>query len=427
MRVLVMTYGTRGDVEPFVALTQALSRAGHRVIFVGPEFSARLLEPGVAEARLVGDGRSVADILNAEFETNYRGLGGIRATLRAAREYRKFSTELLVEMARAGDCPADILIYHSTFPLHQIAERARIPSIPVCLQPAWVPTRSFPNPLLPVALPAALNRLSYRWTRLAVTAHVGRAKQWRANELGLPPRRKAAEMLPGYGSPNVAVLQAFSGLMVPASSDYPAWVHTTGFWFPSVRSGAALPWRLADFLDRGEAPIHVGFGSIAGADIGRRMSIVVEAVRRAGVRAVISGVREWHPHDLSSQIEVIDDVPFSRLFPRMSAVVHHGGTGTVAAALRAGVPQVVCPFGTEQPFHAKRMYELGVATAPQPQQSLSADGLAAAIRSVLDDSRIRDRATQIAGQVSAERGLDRAVSVIEQAVEQESLPLIAFS
>ena len=142
---------------------------------------------------------------------------------------------------------------------------------------------------------------------------------------------------------------------------------------------------------------------------------VVRAVAQTGQRAVVlTGLGGLPPAELPPEIFAIDWVPFDWLLPRVSAVVHHGGAGTTAASLRAGVPTIIVPFFLDQFFWGRRVFELGAGPEPIPRKRLDAATLAAALRLATTDSNMRDRAAALSKRIRAEDGVGRAVAVFER-------------
>ncbi|MEV4170701.1 nucleotide disphospho-sugar-binding domain-containing protein [Nonomuraea sp. NPDC049709] len=185
-------------------------------------------------------------------------------------------------------------------------------------------------------------------------------------------------------------------------------------WLHRVATMAVPSPELAAFLEAGQAPVYIGFGSMAGNDPERIGRIVMEAVRLAAVRAVVaSGWGGLRVRDLPDEVFQLDQAPHDWLFPRMAAIVHHGGSGTTGAALAAGRPQVVCPFVADQPFWAARVHAAGVAPPPQPQRRLTAEGLAAAIRAALSDAAMTRAAARLGHAVRGGDGNSRAVKILE--------------
>jgi UDP:flavonoid glycosyltransferase YjiC (YdhE family) len=206
------------------------------------------------------------------------------------------------------------------------------------------------------------------------------------------------------------VLCCFSEAVVPRPADWPSYVHTTGYWFVDAAAGWTPPPELAEFLAAGPPPVYVGFGSMVPADPTRTDSVVRAALRRAGVRGIVSGDPARAPHD--DDILVVNDVPHAWLFPRMAAVVHHGGAGTTAAGLRAGVPTIVCPFFGDQPYWGERVAALGAGPRPLPIKGLTAGRLSAALEQATGSERMRSAATGLGERLSAEDGVGAACDIL---------------
>ncbi|MFE0021966.1 glycosyltransferase [Amycolatopsis sp. NPDC059021] len=420
MKVLLITHGSRGDVQPFTALAMALTRAGHEPVLAGPASAVAIAEPHCARIvplddgtnKLVGDRRAWEAV-----ENNFRGLRGKLLGLEFLRHNRAAMSRVFDDLAAlafavADSGDVDLVVHQVNVPGDAIAELLGVPAVSVCLQPFWVPTRSFPDPLFPFPLPAALNRASYLSTRLFVRAFTGGTGRWRTETLGLPRRRSGVFRRPDGGP--ATVLQGFSRHVLPAGSRYPDSVHTPGFFFLPGPAGWTPPAELMAFLSAGKPPVYLGFGSMVGSDPVRTGRIVLDAIRGAGVRAVLAvGRGGIDPGELGDDVFCLTDVPHDWLFPRMAAVVHHGGAGTTAAALAAGRPQVVCPFMFDQPFFARQMQLSGVAPAPQPLRTLTSDDLAAAIRRAAGDPGLAARAEQLGHLIRAEDGVGTAVKILE--------------
>ncbi|MFJ6674849.1 glycosyltransferase [Actinosynnema sp. NPDC091369] len=420
MRALLVTHGTRGDVQPMLALAVALRRAGHEALLAAPEsFTASAAEHDVEFAALdEGPNRLLDDpVVKQAIEGGYRGVRGKVTAVRTARRIKPLMARVLHDLADiARGCRADVVVHTPAVPAQHVAELLDVPAAVATFQPGWVPTGLFPCPMVPLPrLPRALNRATYLTVTATLRSFAGTADRWRVDELGLPRRRAGHDLLRAPDGRHRLVLQAFSPHVTPVDPDWPAQVRTTGFWYlPS------LPWSpppaVERFLDDGPAPVYLGFGSMAGRDAERSGRTVVEAVRRAGVRAVLATGWGGPASTGSADVLVIDQAPHDRLFPRMAAVAHHGGGGTTGAALAAGVPQVVCPFVADQPHWAQRAHAIGVAPPPVRQRRLTVDTLADALATAVNDPAMRRRATEIGDVVRAENGVALAVAALEQAV-----------
>lgn len=427
MRVLLITWGSRGDIQPFVALGETLRTAGHDVVLCASASAKSLAESrAITFAPLydvVGDFLRDPDVREA-LETNLRGLRGTLLTAKIMRVFRPAAARMHDDMARAAtEHGADIVVHQPGAPGREIAEKLGVPAVPVCLSPIWVPTTAFPNPLLPYATPKALNRLTYLWTRLWFWGFNGSLGRWRAQTLALSsPRRRRDPLRRPDGSP-ATVLQAFSRHLLPASSSYPSRVHTTGYWYLPAPSEWTPPSDLVEFVESDAPPLYIGFGSSLGTEPAEAGRIVAAAVRRTGVRAVIGiasgGIRIDSP---GSEVFCLDEAPFDWLFPRMAGVVHHGGAGTTGLALVAGRPQLICPQSPNQSFSARRLPACGVAAPSIYQRDLTVDRLATAIAQLTSDQRLARQAEELAHRVRAEAGATAATRILEQ--EARSLPRV---
>jgi len=423
MKVLVLAYGTRGDVQPMTALALAVRRAGHEPLLAAPaSFAALAGQHGLPFAGL---DEGILRLWSApEMHTTAgHGKGGL-ASLRAyagyVRHMRPALRRLLDGAWRAAEHSGADVVVHSPVAIAgpHLAERLGVPAVIAALDPLYVPTREFANPLFlaPPWLPRAFNRLTHvAFTRGQLRLAGLGLDRWRAQRLGLPRRRgRHALLRDPHGRP-VPVLNQVSRHVLTPPADWPSTVHTTGYWYlPAPRDWSPPP-ELSAFLTAGPPPVYIGFGSVVGYDPAGTGRLVLDAVAKAGVRAVVAtGWGGIAPGDrLPGTVLAIDQAPHDWLLPRMSTVVHHAG-GTTWTAVAAGRPQVVCPSIGDQPFWARRMHALGVAPPPLPAARLTADALAAAILAAGADAGIRGRAEALAARIGAEDGAAAAVAVLEK-------------
>lgn len=417
MRALLVTHGTRGDVQPLLALAVALRRAGHGVLLAAPcSAAAMAAEHGVEFAGLdEGPNRLLEDpVVRRAADGGYRGLRGKVAAVRTARRIKPLMAPVLRDLGDiARDSAAEVVVHTPTLPAQHVAELLGVPAVLAALQPGWVPTGAFPCPMLPLPrLPKVLNRATYLAVAATLRAYTGVTDRWRVDRLGLPRRRGAHDLLRDEHGRDRLVLQAFSPRVTPLAPDWPPSVRTTGFWYLPDAPWTPSP-DLEQFLSAGPPPVYIGFGSMAGRDAARTGRIVAEAVRAAGVRAILATGWGGIAPPSTPDVHVVDQVPHRWLFPRMGAVVHHGGAGTTAAALAAGVPQVVCPFVADQPHWAARAHALGVAPPPIRQQRLTAPALAEALTTAVHDTAMRLRAQELGAEIRAENGVAVALRALE--------------
>jgi sterol 3beta-glucosyltransferase len=192
-------------------------------------------------------------------------------------------------------------------------------------------------------------------------------------------------------------------------------VHITGYWFQDALPEWKPPGDLEAFLDNGEPPVYVGFGSMSGRSPETLAAIVLEALAMSGRRGLLlTGWGGMQVMKVPENVFVISAAPHNWLFPRMAAVVHHGGAGTTAEGLRAGVPSVIVPFIVDQPFWGSRVNALGVGPEPIPAKNMTADKLAEAIRVATSDQDMKRRAAELGKAIRAEDGLANAERIVKQ-------------
>jgi UDP:flavonoid glycosyltransferase YjiC (YdhE family) len=286
-----------------------------------------------------------------------------------------------------------------------------VPCFGSALQPL-ARTRAFPNIQVHPRwkLGGAFNYLTHVFGEQAFWMMLRRPiNAWRREALNLPPI--------GFGGPMRVVHQkrmpylfGYSQHVVPKPSDWGDWLHVTGYWFLDGASDWRPPPHLRDFLCDGPPPVCVGFGSMTPRQAEFLTTTAIEAFKRAGQRGILlTGWGGIGQSDLPDTVLKIDAATHAWLFPRMAAIVHHGGAGTTAEALRAGVPSIVTPFFADQPFWGQRVSELGVGPAPIPQKQLTAEKLADAVHIAVTDAGLRDRAAALGQKIRAEDGVARAV------------------
>ncbi|TMR91860.1 glycosyltransferase [Nonomuraea basaltis] len=400
MRAAVLALGSRGDTQPCAALARELAGRGHEVTLVAAGRYAGLAGPGVSFVPL---GVDPVAMLESEEGQDWLGSGpmGFVRGLRTVVE--PLAAKLVAEVDTAC-ADADLVLAPAlgAFGRH-LHERYGMPYRILQFQPSE-PTSEFPNPLVPFASLGRLgNRASYALVERAGWTVLGRmVNRLRAGVLGLGPMR---------GSPfaadrrdRVPVLCGVSPLVVPRPRDWPDYVHLTGYWRLPGRGGLD---ELEGFLSAGPPPVFVGFGSMVPGEPGRVAEEVVAGLRLAGVRGVVQGL----PVEASGDVLPVGEVAHDLLFPRMATVVHHGGAGTTGTGLVAGVPAVVCPFFSDQPFWGRRVAALGAGPPPLPIGQLSRGALAARLLAV---PKYREKSAQLGRLLRVENGVKMAVDLIER-------------
>lgn len=404
MRVLVLTSGTMGDVAPYTGLGTRLRDAGHQVtVATHAPFAAAVTRCGLPFHPLPGDLRAI--LPQARGHDGARSGTSPAALLQLLRIARPLITELAGGVTAAVEAtrPQVILVSALVAPLgYQVAEAAGVPWAGVFLQPL-APTGAFGPVVLGGASvgPAGNRAVTAATLTVSQSLYARPVRDLRAG-LGLP--RRGLRQLRRQQERRWPTFHGFSPSVVPRPPDWPASHQVAGYWWPQRPAGWQPPAELIDFLAAGAPPVFVGFGSMAPGGGTRLAGPVLDGLRAAGVRAVVQA--GWAGLRVARDTGVlgIGEVPHDWLFPRMAAVVHHAGAGTTAAGLRAGVPAVTLPVLADQPFWAARLHALGVAPAPLPLASLTADRLSAAVRQAVGGPRYRARAQAMAGRLAAEDG-----------------------
>lgn len=410
MKILLLAVGTRGDVQPFVALGRSLQARGHAVTLAAP--------PGFEEmARAAGiDYRTLPvdfQVLMQEPEMK-AAMTTLRGKLRAYRWANEIMNAQLSAIWEIGlEVAPDVILNHFKGALApQLARKLGAVSIPVLLQPGFAETGAYPQFLIAKrSLGRVGNRASHKLIhglmRMGTRMLIRKWSKASGVDIGAPMN----PML-GYAPDREAPrLHAYSPTLIPRPAGWPSREIQTGYFF-SEAPDFTPPEGLAAFLDAGPTPIYVGFGSMPGMDHERTTEALLGALEKVGLRAVVA--TGWGGIDTvsGSGIHVLDSVPHPWLFPRVSAVVHHGGSGTTHEGLRWGRPSVICPLFADQPFFGARVADLGCGPEPIAQKRLSADGLARALDMALRPE-VAVRSEQIGARIRAEDGLGRACETIE--------------
>jgi sterol 3beta-glucosyltransferase len=409
MRLVIVATGSWGDVRPNLILGRALQDIGYTVVLVAAkEFRPWVEQRNVAFAGLSLDLRALLDA-----QANSTPLQALQWMREAAHSTYQMGREIAA-VVRPGDA---VLASEGITPLvNGIVEKQQARLIHINLQP-WVPTAEFPamlpalSPRLPIPQ-SAYNRWGGEFVRRAQWwAMGGSGNRLRTRDLGLPKQTWHSHRAMLDATPSLLLV---SQHVIPRPADWQPQHHVTGYLFDD-EPGWKPPPALLQFLAAGPAPVYIGFGSMRERDAVGATQFLLEAVQRAGVRAVLlSGWSRLGAASLPDEVLALSYAPHSWLFPWMAAVVHHGGAGTTAAALRAGVPSVVVPVMADQPFWGWRLHQLGAGTRPIPRARLTASKLAAAIVEATTNHGMQARAAELGAKIRAEEGLGAAVRTVRE-------------
>jgi sterol 3beta-glucosyltransferase len=418
MRIGIQTWGSEGDIRPFVALGHALAARGHRVELLYTEIGDRTYD-AVASA-LGFTARAVASpIVSADraIEIGLRVLGArdqLQQGLIISRELLEPVIEPMFAAAIDLCRRSDLLIHH--FILHAsraAADLARVPTVTVQFAPMLTPSR-YIHPSGTPRLGEIGNVLLWRLARVALNRTLLRDVNRLRRRLGLEPFR---DLLLDAWPSHLLNLFASSPALLDRPADWPEWHQLCGFLELPVHDGEDLSPQVDAFLSAGNPPIFMGFGSlmpIAGnVHLIETLAAFEEAARLTDQRAIIQSDEDRPSTD---RVLYVRRTPHRLVFPRCAAVVHHAGAGTTHSTLRAGVPSIPVPHVSDQFAWSDELRRLGVSPAPLRRTKLTAAALAARIREVISTKAMKDNAQFIRARMQADHGPATATTLIERAV-----------
>ena len=413
MRFSMICIGSTGDVRPYVFLGKELTRRGHDVgICAFEDFRGLIEEAGMRFLPLTGDVRNLMSRLMKP------GTSGIGYLMQVKQGLHSMLVPFLADLeAACSDCDAIISTYLGMV-IHSMAEVRRVPFIQTHYFP-MDPTSAMPISSAPGQRAGkGWNLMTYQLAYLLIsTMEMLYLADWR-KEQGMAPRkmsRKPAYMINGHTIP---VLYAISPLLMPRPCSWRENIHMTGFWLGEGEADYTPDPALQAFLEAGEKPVYIGFGSMTSGDMGETLEIVLEAIQKSGVRAIIS--KGWGDVEIPEQENVflVDYVPHEWLFDHVAAVVHHGGAGTTATGVLARKPTLIIPFGGDQPFWAMRVRMLGLGPKPIRREKLTAVKLSKALHNLVTVKSYQVATREVGERLRNENGKVIAANIIEHEVEK---------
>ena len=392
MKITILTYGSRGDVQPFVALAIGLQKRGHDVKLAAPHrFEGFVNSYHVPFVPLAGDPEEISRRINDAGTNAVKIISSIWDYV--------FSIAPQVSRSAFRACEGADLLVHSflfTVGAHSWAREHNIPDISVQGFPMFAPTREFPAVAASHLPSGTLSYLSH-WISTQIF--------WHGGNLGYGPVRRAnpdihypKKLYWPFDNdplhPRTPILFTWSPSVLQPPRDWGSNIHVTGYFFLNAAPSFTPPVELRTFLEAGTSPICVSFGSMINRDAEKIDHVVRDALARTGQRGIVLSGWSKVEHRSSDHVFYCDAVPHDWLFPLCKAVIHHGGAGTTAAGLRAGIPNIVIPFTADQPFWGGRVHALGAGPYPVLVRHLSVDKLAHAILEA-EDLAIREKAQSL--------------------------------
>ena len=413
-RITILTIGSRGDIQPFCALALGLLAKGHSVTLASnvnfADFAAQM---DIPFSPIAGDFQQLlqtpAGVSLLQGNTNITLIEDDLRWQQWLDAWDACQDSDLMVLA-----PLALWGYH-------LAEALNIPAI-LTTQVPITATRAFP--LLQFAntakqgLRGGFNLFTYRLFELLSWQKSQKlTNQFRQDVLQLSPisrlgiryRRSPPTVL----SP-LPTLNCYSAAVLPPPNDWPSHIHQGGYCFLETHVQFDPPPALRAFLQREPQPLYIGFGSMMARNPEMLIETMIKALRKTQQRAVLcSGWGGFTAANLPDSLFVIEEVPHDWLLPKVAAAIHHGGAGTTAATLKAGIPSIVIPFFADQPAWGKRLEQLGVASNPIPHAELTVENLADSIQTVIGNKSMQRQAQQLSIQICSEDGVAKAIDVIE--------------
>jgi len=407
---VVQTVGTRGDVEPFVALGLGLLDAGHEVTMAtAPSFERFVSDRGLSFTPVRADYYELLDSPEAQ------------AALKNPLKMRSMINETIKPLMRrmiedqvTTAAGADLIVFHpKALGATHVGEAMSVPVVAGLPVPAMIPTAEFPLPGFSFSPPAFLNKASYRLLDLSTAPFNKIVTQWRVDDLGLAPRKKRVGNFKLSNGDWPPTMLAVSPTVVAKPADWPAETSVPGYWFLDSDAGWTPPADLVGFIESGSPPVAVGFGSLVVDDPRQLAHEMLTGIRATDHRVVLVTGRTDFDVATADDLYVTDAVPNHWLYPKMAAVIHHGGAGTTAAGLRAGTPTIVTPVMGDQTFWGKRVAAIGAGPDPIAVKKISASAIESLVRRATQDRVIVDRAAAVGEAIRAEDGTGTAIATIE--------------
>ena len=417
-KIIITTYGSLGDIHPYIPIALELKKRGHQpVMAMGESFRQKFEKEGLefypirpdALLNLAQDLPLIEALKycnrESEYAINYVLMPHIRATYHDLKQAVKGGSLLIS--------------HHLSFAASLIAETTNINWISTVLSPlSFLSAYNLsPHTLMNKSpLEAALQQVTaesilrgVRWNGRYWSAPVRQLRQ----ELGLNPTLDP--VFEGQHSPQL-VLALFSKFFANIKPDWPRQTKVTGFPFFDRHDNKKLSTELQDFLDRGEAPIIFTLGSLFVGTPGNFYIEGAKAVAKLGYRAILlmgQGAYQVSPDDIPEGVMVADYAPYSEIFPHAKAIIHHGGVGTTGQGLLAGKPVLIVPYAHDQPDNAKRLVNLGVGRTIT-RQEYNCDRLVTELKELLLNSSYQKKATEISNLMKQENGVKNACDAIEK-------------
>ena len=416
MKISIITIGSQGDIQPYLALGARLKKEGHEVVIAtAVNFKNIVLGLGLSFFSLEID---AVEGINSS--------SGIFATI---KRFKEFVCPWRYQLCTAVPLIAqrsEAIIYNSLAYQNMIwtgidvADKLKIPYFITSFVPEYTPTGQIPHfRFATESLGSFMNKLSYYLIDLGHFVlnrmFYNYPDLFYNNPKNMFTYTSVTKEATKH-SKKFPILYLYSKHILPGFTDFDGNCIITGPLFLESKDDYSPPQYLVDFITKGEPPIYIGFGSTKPKNSAKITYILIEALKKTKQRGILNlglgSLVKLGP--LPDNIMIIEDyIPHDWLFPRMRAIIHHGGAGVTAIGLCSGKPSIVCPFEYDQPFWASRVFKLGVGPKPIPIKRLTSAKLIKAINEVITDNKMQERAKILGDKIRSEDGVGAAVKYIQ--------------
>ncbi|KAK9735783.1 hypothetical protein RND81_04G227400 [Saponaria officinalis] len=420
MQIVMLIVGTRGDVQPFIAIGKRLQEHGHRVrLATHQNFKDFVLSSGLEFFPLGGDPKVLAGYM-------VKNKGFLPSEPSEIPIQRHQIREIIFSLLGACKDPdpetqapfnAEAIIANPPAYGHtHVAEALKIP-IHIFFTMPWTPTSEFPHPLSRVT-----QHVAYRLSYQVVDVMIWLGIRDMINEFRKKKLKLRSVYSPHHSLHDTPYGYIWSPHLVPKPKDWGPKIDVVGFSYLDLASDYKPPQELLDWLEKGPQPIYIGFGSLPVQEPEKMTKTIVRALELTEQRGIIN--KGWgglgNLAEPKEFVYLLDNVPHDWLFLQCAAVVHHGGAGTTAAGLKAACPTTIVPFFGDQPFWGERVHEKGVGPSPIPIEDFCLEKLVSAIR-FMRDPKVKQRAVELSKELETEDGVTGAVNAFYKQFPRKKL------
>lgn len=409
MKISMITIGSTGDVRPYILLGRELKKRGYDI-----SICAFMNFEDLAKKEGFGFIPIKRDVEEYMYNILSNNSGGIDYVNNMKKEL-KLLAPLLLEAVDKAVQEADLVIstYFGSFS-RRIAEK---------YNKLYVQTHFFPmdiNDVSPIAAAKgfALGKNYYHFTYKLGYIVINMLEKFFtskvADDYEIEPNEIKSAPIYTINGKKFPVIYAISRYVLPPYSEWDDNIYVTGYFFDKENHNYTPSKELVEFLNSGDKPIYIGFGSMVSDKVEKYLSITLEAVSRLNIRVVLSQGWKDFVAPQNENIFTIGSIPHDYIFQHVKAVVHHGGAGTFAAGLKYGKPTYIVPFGGDQSFNCLRAYELGIGPKPLKQEFFNADKMERCLKDLVENEEYKKNAEQLSYKINQEHGLDEAVNIIEE-------------